>query len=493
MKEIFSLALILSFFVSCSQPSRKIAQEGNNGGNKIALADPNVDLMAVKKKTENMMENIFHAYLYGHIQLKKFDQELDQKKHKFKLFKSKNYSKLLALRSLVDDLEEKLIDMYISYVIINAHPKYDDAQKSDAKVIIKTMDEFMGGLVKEEKIPEALIPMILSNIREKQTEIDDELKRLQNSEDFTGGDSDVIKALQSARVQVRAGRMQNYKTIKDFKVDEAVFNQTISRESKKESYRSLTEKIESISNEIELMLPQSSNTRGINQEVPLKIFPSVTSAGNVTGVGYPENTWSITYDDGPGGATSPTVIKNLQEKKVKATFFQLAKQVVALPVVSKSIKDAGMDLASHSYTHAQLTKVGPVQLEKEIGEAKKVLEEKHGTKIKLFRLPYGAGVSVNSIRQKIADNQMIHIFWSVDTLDWQDKNPDSIVERAKKQMSASKKYSGIILFHDIHSQSVIASNKLIGFIQGQKEKANRICTVQEVIDEINSGNKALCQ
>lgn len=492
MKKIFSFALVLSFIVSCSQPSRKIAQAGDSGGSRIALADPTVDLMAVKKKTENMMENIFHAYLYGHIQLKKFDMELDQKKQKFKLFKSKNYSKLLALRSLVDDLEEKLIDMYISYVIINAHPKYDNAQKSDAKVIIKTMDEFMGGLVKEERIPEALIPMILSNIREKQTEIDDELKRLQNDEDFTGGDSEVIKSLQSARVQVRAGRMQNYKTIKDFKVDEVVFNQTITRESKKESYRSLIEKIELLSQEIKLMLPQSSNSRDINQDAPLKIFPSITAAGNVSGVGYPANTWSITYDDGPGSATSGTVLENLEKRKVKATFFQLAKQVVALPEISKRIKEKGMDVASHSYTHAQLTKVGSTQLEKEVGEAKKVLEEKLGTKIKLFRLPYGAGVSVNSIRKKIADHELIHIFWTVDTLDWQDKNPDSILERAKKQMSASKKYSGIILFHDIHKQSVTASDKLISFIQEQKVN-NRICTVQEVIDEINSGNKALCQ
>lgn len=478
------LIMMLVLLTACSAPSRKIAQD-----NSITLLDPSVKFEVVKNKTETMMENIFHAYLYGHIQLKKFDQELTQKKHKFSLLKSRNYSRLLALRSLVDEMEEKLIDLYISYVVVNAHPKYDEAQKTESRIILKTMDEFMGGLVKEEKIPEPLIPMILSNIREKQTEIDDELKRLEADEAFTGGDETVIAAIHDARKQVRAGRMKNYKTIKAFKVDEAVFAETIKHESKKESYRNLINKVEALSKEMEMMMPKESNSREINQEVPLKIFPSVTAAGNVSGTGYPANTWSITYDDGPAAATTPTVLKNLLEKKVKATFFQLAKQVVALPTISKSIKDAGMDIASHSYTHAQLTKVGAVQLEKEIGTAKKTIEEKLGTEVKLFRLPYGAGVSVASIRQKIADHKLIHVFWTVDTLDWQDKNPDSIVERAKKQMSASKKYSGIILFHDIHSQSVIASNKLIEFIAGKK---NRICTVQEVVDEINSG-KAICQ
>lgn len=488
MRKISILVTVLALAVvaSCASPSpsRKIAQAGNS----IALVEPSLKFEVIKSKTEGMMEGIFHAYLYGHIQLKKFDQELEQKKHHFSLMKSKNYARLLALRSVVDELEEKLIDLYMSYVVVNAHPKYDEVQKVEAQIIIKTMDEFMGGLVKEEKIPEALVPMILSNIREKQTEIDEQLKALQGDEEFTGGDKAVIRALQDARNQVRAGRMKNYKTIKTYQVNEAVFNETIQNESKKESYRKLIKKVEEQSKEIELMMPKESNLREINQEAPLKIFPSTTAAGNVSGVGYPANTWSMTYDDGPGGATSPTVLKNLLDKKLKATFFQLAKQVLALPALAKSIKEAGMDIASHSYTHAQLTKVGPVQLEKEIGTAKKVMEEKLGTPIKLFRLPYGAGVSVTSVRQKIADHKMIHVFWTIDTLDWQDKNPDSIVERAKKQMDASKKYSGVILFHDIHPQSVIASNKLLGFLQ---EKKSRVCTVQEVVDEINSG-KATC-
>lgn len=490
-QKIVSSILVILSLTSCSSPNRQIAQEKGQGevmANHHMMVEPNMNFESTKIKTETMMENIFHAYLYGHIQMKKFDQELDHKKHNFSLFKSKSYSKLLILRSMVDELEEKLLQYYLSYIVVTVQPKYSDSQKSEARIILKTMDDFIGGLVKDERIPEALVPMVLSNLRERQTEVDHELMRLQDDESFTGGSSGVIQSLQAARNIVRAGRMKNFKTIKNYQVDEAVFAETIKVESSKESFKHLIASVEASSKELEAVLPKEHNSRVINQEVPLKIFPSATSAGNVTGAGYPANTWSMTYDDGPGSATSPTVLKNLLDKKIKATFFQLAQQVLALPTIAKSIKDAGMDIACHSYTHAQLTKVGPVQLEKEIVTATNVIEEKMGVKVKLFRLPYGAGVSVPGIRQKIADRGLIHIFWTIDTLDWQDKNPVTIVERAKKQMAASKKYSGIILFHDIHSQSVIASNNLLGFLQ---EKKNRLCTVQEVIDEINTG-KVTC-
>ena len=49
--------------------------------------------------------------------------------------------------------------------------------------------------------------------------------------------------------------------------------------------------------------------------------------------------------------------------------------------------------------------------------------------------------------------------WNVDSLDWRDKNPQTIYNRVAKQMRAQS--GGVILFHDIHSQSVKASQILM--------------------------------
>jgi len=77
---------------------------------------------------------------------------------------------------------------------------------------------------------------------------------------------------------------------------------------------------------------------------------------------------------------------------------------------------------------------------------------------------------------------MLHVFWNVDTLDWQDKNPQSIFNRAVKQMSGTKNNAGVILFHDIHRQTVTASALLMDHL---KKTNAKVCTVQGIINQIN--------
>ena len=84
---------------------------------------------------------------------------------------------------------------------------------------------------------------------------------------------------------------------------------------------------------------------------------------------------------------------------------------------------------------------------------------------------------------------MLHVFWNVDTLDWQDKDPASILARAKKQMQANG--HGVILFHDIHPQSVEASKKLLEWSKTLKGTSDEIrwVTLPEIVDEMNGVNK----
>lgn len=76
-----------------------------------------------------------------------------------------------------------------------------------------------------------------------------------------------------------------------------------------------------------------------------RFYPSTSKPGSITGNEFPAKVWSLTYDDGPGKLTSPKIIKSLRQRNLKATFFQLTKQVKALPSIAKEIKDAGMEMA----------------------------------------------------------------------------------------------------------------------------------------------------
>ncbi len=474
--------LILSCLISCST-NHKVAQEPHQFTKGTRAIASGTDFSArVVRKT---LKRIFHSYLLGQVLLNDFDNILD--KNPASAMDSESYSELQTIREIVDQSEESISEMYLMLVMVNALPEYSENQKANASEGLKNIEQFLDGTTSEHKaMPENLKHLILANLREKQIVVRDELKMISEDSSITQNNPEVVASFHKKMALLRGKKWKLFKGHNEYDVNEDDLNQVLNEQALDQDFKTFKSDVKRISKEMRKLNRIAKRNRTTSSDT---IYPNAGSAGNITGSGFPANTWSITYDDGPGGKTTPTVLQNLKAHNMKATFFMLGKQVEGLPTTAKSVVDAGMDIASHSYDHAQLTKVGPIALEKQIGGAKKIIEAKLGKTIKLFRLPYGAGVSSSSIRAKIAEHGMVHIFWNVDTLDWQDKNPTSIFNRAVKQMKATSKNSGVVLFHDIHAQSVIASELLMDYFEEQK---SNVCSVQAVIDQLNKG-LATCQ
>ena len=216
-----------------------------------------------------------------------------------------------------------------------------------------------------------------------------------------------------------------------------------------------------------------------------KVHPDSGPAGTVSGSAYRRGEWSLTFDDGPHAKYTPVVLQNLKNHGLKATFFMLSQNAARNPKLVTAEKTAGMVQGDHSYNHPVLSKLGESQLQFQIVKSYQDLTQLIGAPPKYFRCPYGAcGKQGSRVRQLIASENMIHIFWTVDSLDWQDHNPSSIHTRVQKEMQQQGR--GIILFHDIHPQSVAASNLVMDdFVSMTKAGTLRSITVQQGIDEIN--------
>lgn len=212
------------------------------------------------------------------------------------------------------------------------------------------------------------------------------------------------------------------------------------------------------------------------------IYPSSSKSGNLTGNTFPKKVWSLTFDDGPRLKRTETIVDNLYERGMKASFFMLTREAKKYTSSVNYVLDANMELALHSYNHKNLNKASKEIMDYEIGTALSELEKAGNRKISLFRLPYGSGLRNKVLRDTITQNKLVHVFWNVDTLDWKDKDPESILKRTIKQMKASPKSSGIILFHDIHAQTVIASELVMDFLI---DNGDTVCTVGDVVDYIN--------
>jgi peptidoglycan/xylan/chitin deacetylase (PgdA/CDA1 family) len=239
------------------------------------------------------------------------------------------------------------------------------------------------------------------------------------------------------------------------------------------------------SNPDKLMQPFFENKETREPKALDDLYPSADGHGHMSGKLVPENTWTMTFDDGPHKIHTEEMFQTLIQNKVPATFFWQSQNIKLYPQIVAKAKTLGFYRASHSMTHANLPTLKTPQLETEISGAAQVFESVVGSGPTLFRCPYGACGPMNSeIREIIAKNNMLHVHWSVDPLDWQDKNPQSIFDRTRKQIELRGK--GIILFHDVHPQSVEAVKLLLPYM---KSKKYRMVALPEMITEIRGKEK----
>lgn len=219
-----------------------------------------------------------------------------------------------------------------------------------------------------------------------------------------------------------------------------------------------------------------------------QIRPSVGEEGNITGNELPNGVWALTFDDGPHTSRSRAIADMLDRAGIEASFFWLAQRARRHPETIRYVQDLGMELANHSYTHANVPRQSYLEQYREIVESTDLLERLYGERIKFFRLPFASGTRDPQVRQLIADRDMIHVFWNIDSLDWQLRDPQKIFELVVDQMRI--RGGGIILLHDIHQFSVDATELLIDYIQSAKAQGEnlRFMSLEKIVDGLNSGN-----
>lgn len=188
----------------------------------------------------------------------------------------------------------------------------------------------------------------------------------------------------------------------------------------------------------------------------------------VWGGGLPEKTVVLTFDDGPHNRRTNTILDVLGEYGATAYFFVLGKNLGTVDdegkanlgsasATARRIVDEGHVLANHSYSHPVLSKLPKEDQAQQLSQTNQLIKAIGGSNNTLFRPPYGAK---NDKLDAMAKGQgMASIMWNVDSMDWADPVPESIVDRTIRALE--KKGRGILLFHDIHRQTVDALPDLL--------------------------------
>lgn len=197
--------------------------------------------------------------------------------------------------------------------------------------------------------------------------------------------------------------------------------------------------------------------------VPAKDAPGSSIAYSTASGGH---TVALTFDDGPGPATSQ-VLALLAQYHVKATFCEIGTQAHDNPALVKQILADGHRLCDHTVHHPQPMHTLPHDKQAyEIDAAKDMITTAGGpgAQVSWFRAPGGDFSADN--RQIAVQAGLRPLGWTVDTRDWSKPGVPAIIANVKKELRPG----GIILMHDgggDRSQTVAALKQLLPWLVQQ--------------------------
>jgi peptidoglycan/xylan/chitin deacetylase (PgdA/CDA1 family) len=469
VRGVVHAALVAGIFCSCS--GRKPASEDTD----TRVVWPPVVDQPLAGSQEELLSQLSRVYYLSAANLEQFDADLDRAvaagdDNTDALLQSVAYSRLMAGWDMSEKIRDKITENYRSILQI-ASGEDNSGTSSERAVAARWLNQFHQSIVALEGIETLPYVDLVDDLRAEQMSLAARSKRLWTHLDISRDDFEfdsfkdksdrAIRALDS---EMRGILKENAQ--KALKVTDSLSKQFIRNAADIRQILMMKPKRE----------PQS-----------LKIFPSSSSAGNLIGNVFPLGMWTLTYDDGPSSNYTPQVLDMLDQQGVKATFFWLGKNMKALPKIVERAKKAGMPLENHSWSHVNLAKASEAVLQREINQSHAVETQAYGKAPEYFRTPYGSGFNLAKVRGRLVALKQVHVFWNVDSLDWQDKSASSVLARVQKQMRINKR--GVILFHDIHPQSVAASRMLLNWVKAENAKAGttkmRFVTVPEAVNEVN--------
>ncbi|HYQ22905.1 polysaccharide deacetylase family protein [Stenotrophomonas sp.] len=188
----------------------------------------------------------------------------------------------------------------------------------------------------------------------------------------------------------------------------------------------------------------------------------------IFGRDLPAKTVVLTFDDGPHKAYTDEVVAILKRYDVPGVFFEVGRNLGKVEAdgkvslgpmarISRNLMEEGYAVGNHSLTHAQLSRTTGEALRQQVLDTDTLLKDVDSKRAPLFRFPYGARNAEGL--QLLNEAGLKSIMWNIDSMDWADPVPESIVQRVLGQVN--KEQRGIILFHDIHDRAVKALPQIL--------------------------------
>jgi peptidoglycan/xylan/chitin deacetylase (PgdA/CDA1 family) len=156
-----------------------------------------------------------------------------------------------------------------------------------------------------------------------------------------------------------------------------------------------------------------------------------------------EQTFALTFDDGPDPATTPAVLAALRAANVRATFFVIAANAEAYPDLIARLLTEGHEVEPHAARHVHAWVRSPWGALLDPVRAARRVSAVTGLPARFHRPPHGAYTLATVLGQRIAGVTGAH--WSAEGGDWErGATPESL----PAQVLAKLHPGAVLVLHD---------------------------------------------
>ena len=188
---------------------------------------------------------------------------------------------------------------------------------------------------------------------------------------------------------------------------------------------------------------------------------------------FPELVWHkdrsqrsvyLTFDDGPVPGVTDFVLRQLEQRNMKATFFMVGDNVRKHPELAREVRAAGHSLGNHTFHHVNGSKTSLEDYVSEARDCQQILQEVTGEPVRIFRPPYG----------RITGQQKKALLWNMDIIMWDvlsgDFAPNLKETRMLEQTKRFTRNGSIVVFHDQQKTEAVLKKILPPYLDWVEDK-----------------------
>jgi cellulose synthase/poly-beta-1,6-N-acetylglucosamine synthase-like glycosyltransferase/spore germination protein YaaH/peptidoglycan/xylan/chitin deacetylase (PgdA/CDA1 family) len=204
---------------------------------------------------------------------------------------------------------------------------------------------------------------------------------------------------------------------------------------------------------------------------------------------------ALTFDDGPDPDWTAPILDTLASRGVKATFFVIGQNADAHVPLLRRIYREGHEIGNHTYSHPNLGLTGRKRTEVELDANERLIEAMLDHRTALFRPPYFGDAEPTTLNELVpvwlaTQRGYLTIGLHVDSEDWQDPTPDSLIKNVLDARPENPDEKGECADSLARGQPTTACN-IVLLHDGGGNRANTLAALGPLIDSLRARGDTL--